>query len=99
MQSLINVTQHAMEMGKKRFNLDFSTLAKLAEDSLNEGIDALHDEVFRPMCLAKAKKYNASGMYCYKGIIFVFIEQHLVTVYPLAYLNDYVETNSEKEAV
>lgn len=83
------ITKHAIDRARERLGLNVSSLKKSAHLSLTEGIDALGDPVLREMCIHKAKKYNVSGIYLYKNAVFIFVEDILVTVYPIHWLSGY----------
>lgn len=85
----IRITEHAKIRAWERAQMDASQLKYHAQKCLDDGIDALQDEVLRPLCLNKARKYNNSAMYLHQGNIYVFVEDILVTLFPLNYLNEF----------
>ena len=84
----IIVTTHAKERGRERFHLSAEELATLAALSLDseDSIDVLHDPTLRPLAINSALRHDASGMYSFRGIVFIFRNQYLVTVYPVSWL-------------
>ena len=85
----IRISTHAKKRAFERANIPVAQLEANAQACLDEGVDALQDEVLRPLCLYKVRKYNNSSMYLHKGQIYVFVEDILVTLFPLHYLNEF----------
>lgn len=83
----IIISRHARERGQERFGASSKQIREWAVKSLTEGIDILSDETLRPMAINKARKYNASGMYMFEGRVFIFVDNIVVTVYPVQWLS------------
>lgn len=83
----IKITDHARKRAFERMRMDFSQLKYNANKSLDHGIDIFQDEMLRDLGLKKLRNHNPSGMYLLEGNIYVFVDDVLVTVYPLTYLS------------
>jgi hypothetical protein len=83
----IRVSAHAQDRAAQRTSIkDAAQLCEKAYLSLTEGIDALGDPALRELCLARAKKNQNCGMYAFEGIVYIFKEATLTTVYPIGWL-------------
>jgi len=79
----IKITLHAVKRAKTRFNWSKNLLFQKAIESLNSGLLIINDE-FLTALYRQVTYYNPhSFLYYYEGIVFVFDEDKLVTVYPL----------------
>lgn len=84
------LTNHAIKRAHERYGWNERELHSQAKLSLEEGLYVLGDEVLREIFI-KSVIYNSSFnknwgscmLYANKGIIFVFDEDRLVTVFPL----------------
>jgi hypothetical protein len=86
----IKISSHSIERAFERTTIKTrSELATLAFESLEEGIDVLGDPTLREMCYRNAVKNHNCGTYAHKGIVFIFREDILVTVYPMSWLADF----------
>jgi hypothetical protein len=88
----VKISDHARERAYERFKIDASQLKFLANKALDAGIDVFQDETLRDMFLEKSENKNPSGIYLYEGIVYVFIDDILITVYPLSFVSEYQET-------
>lgn len=79
---MIHLTYHAVERAMQRFSWDKDKLYEKALSSLSEGIFVLHDEVLREIFLVNCQ-YKGGLPYAYEGVVFVFDEDRLITVYPI----------------
>ena len=83
----IKITSHAQERAAERTDIEtLDELCQAAEKSITEGIDALADPTLRELVYAYAKRHNNSGMYAYKGYVYVFKDDALVTIIPIGWL-------------
>lgn len=82
----IYITAHAEMRAKQRLQMNFKDLCQDAFDSLEKGIDALGDPTLRDMVIDRAVRHGASGIYAYKGVLYIFVENAVVTVYPLQWI-------------
>jgi hypothetical protein len=86
----MKITAHAQERAYERTEIkNREDLCAYVDGAVNEGIDALADPTLRPLCYNYAVRKNSSGMYAFRGIVFIFIDASLVTILPIAWLADY----------
>ena len=78
----INLTNHAINRAAERFGWSSLELEKQAILSINIGISCVDDEFLQYLFLDKGLRTNAIH-YLLKGIIFVFCNDKLVTLYPI----------------
>lgn len=77
----MEITRHAEIRAHERFGWDCAELRRKAELSLTDGIYIFFDEVLESI-FASCKK-NGGLPYLHGGVIFVFDDEKLVTVYPI----------------
>jgi hypothetical protein len=88
----ILITRHAQERAAERTVIASSEeLADKAFRSLTEGIDVLADPILRELAIKNALMNENDGLYCLEGVVFVYKEATVVTVYPVAWLANYNE--------
>jgi len=93
----INISVHAQVRAFSRTKLNSAiTLAHEAYESLENGIDVMADETLRPMYESRGN-VPCCGVYARKGIVFVFVEETLVTVYPIQWLAIFDKGSYEAE--
>ena len=73
------MTKHAVERALERFGWDFNTLKSNAEEALREGIFLLHDDALGP--LFYTCKDDGGMPYLSKGVVYIFVDDKLITVY------------------
>lgn len=78
----IKITNHARKRAQERMGWDKKQLKIVASEAVTEGVYALHDETMREI-MYKTCKYNGGIPYLYKGAVFVFVEDRLITVYTI----------------
>lgn len=86
------ITKHAEARAIERLSMNFDKIKVLAAESLENGVDILHDESTRAEFLPSAKRHDCDGMYSHEGIVFVFKGNRLVTVYPLNWFGRWPES-------
>ena len=77
------ITKHAVDRALERFGWDTHKLFNQAIKSLNDGLYVLDDETLYPMFIESAT-YGGGLPYMYEGVVFVFDEDRLITVYPIS---------------
>jgi len=88
----IRLSIHAQERARERLGVtNFSELAVKAHLSLTEGIDALADPTLREQCYSRMQRHGSSGMYVFEGIVFIFKDETVTTIYPVAWLGGFDE--------
>jgi hypothetical protein len=86
----IRISHHAQVRALERTTIrDNATLAAEALASLNEGIDVLAEPVLRDQCYQYARKHKSCGMYAHNGVVYIFKDDTVVTLIPIAWLSNY----------
>ena len=81
------ISRHAQLRALQRTQITcHRALGSMAVRSLSEGIDILGDPVLRELALKRAVRHGDHGLYAIEGIVFVFKEDTVVTVFPISWL-------------
>lgn len=78
----IILTNHAIERAYERFGWDRDKLMSMSIKAVSHGMFMLHDDVLRPMWL-NISLCKRSIPYMVDGVVFVFTDNIVRTVYPL----------------
>ena len=79
---MITLTWHSIIRAQERFKWDRDVLMNKALSALNDGIYMLSDETLRDIFLRNVEM-SGSLLYLHEGVVFVFDEVRLITVYPI----------------
>lgn len=87
----LHLTVHAKKRAFERYEWSDLILHKKAIDALEQGIFVMHDEILKDMfvtssiahAIVNQHKYGQCLLYLNEGVIFVFDEDRLITVFPL----------------
>lgn len=90
----LKITRHAIKRAKERFGMNYKELQIKASLSLTDGIDAMADPTLREMCINKFDLYDISGIYLYQNVVYIFIDDRLITVYPISWIGRYHHSES-----
>lgn len=79
----VNVTRHAAKRAQERFSWSKNELATKASLALNKGTLVTEDEYLKDLFKNTLVFNKHSLLYYHDGVVFVFDEDRLVTIYPL----------------
>lgn len=96
---MIQITNHAYDMGKKRLSLNKKALARHAETAFSAGIE--HSDVKGLLRKFIDKKYlshkSANNIRIYGEVIYFFVSDKLVTLYQVPTpLKKYLKLSTDK---
>lgn len=83
---MIILTLHAEQRFIERFSIDKGSALSLCVDSVEHGVDVLHEEMFKVHMRYNAEKHGNDAVYRWKNYLVFFTGVKVTTVWPLEWL-------------